>query len=309
VSQKRKKKEKKRALGKHIARKKGQARTQRDSSGRTHLVVHRDVHGNTRGLTLSQPLFNDQWQNDVALASANTAHGIMGQHRTLEAAVELGKNAMAGTSKIADGALGLSQERSPACQSGCAHCCYQAVGVSAPEVLAIYQHLKSTRSGAELEKVAMRIRSADDRTRGMRASERLSPELPCPFLEHESCSIYEVRPLVCRGKNSLDADACEKSLKDPGARARFLEGEFAVPCFLEPIRAAHAVTAGLQLALHELHGLRVEPLELTAAMRVLLDDPAPVSTAWLAGGDPFAEAQGGDATDDPRIRELSGRRP
>ena len=154
---------------------------------------------------------------------------MLGEGHTLEQAVALGRNAMAGTSKIADGALAQSPDRPPACRSGCAHCCHQAVGVTPPEVFAIHEHLRATRAPAELAAVVRRIRAADDRTRGMTSAERLSPDLPCPFLVDERCSIYEVRPLACRGTNSLDAAACERTLRDPAARAAFLAGEVSIP--------------------------------------------------------------------------------
>jgi hypothetical protein len=269
--------------------------------------VERDARGRVH-LALSQPLFNDQWQNDVAVAAAGTTHGFLAEGHTWEQAVAVGRNAMAGTSKIVDGALGLSPERPPACRPGCAHCCYQAVGVSAPEVFAIYDHLRATRPPDELESAVRRIREADDRTRGMTSADRLSPDLPCPFLDEERCTIYEVRPLACRGTNSLDAAACERNLRDPQARARFLAGKSPLPCYLEPIRAFHAAAAGLQLALDELHGLEVSPLELTAAMRILADGPEVVPERWLAGEDPFAAARGGDSTHNPGTRELSGIR-
>jgi hypothetical protein len=82
----------------------------------------------------------------------------------------------------------------------------------------------------------------------------------------------------------------------------------AVPCFLEPIRAVHAVAAGLQLALAELHRLQVLPLELTAAVRLVFDAPEAMAEAWLAGQDPFEPARGGDTTGDPLIEQVSGRR-
>jgi hypothetical protein len=141
----------------------------------------------------------------------------------------------------------------------------------------------------------------------MAAADRLSPDHPCPFLEDARCSIYEVRPLSCRGTNSMDASACERNLRDAEARAAFVAGAASVPCYLEPFRAFHAVTAGLQLALDELHGLEVLPLELTAATRILADDPEGVAEQWLGGKDPFAAARGGDNTADPRHRQLSGR--
>jgi len=58
--------------------------------------------------------------------------------------------------------------------------------------------------------------------------------------------------------------ACERSLHDPATRAAFLAGTVSVPCYLEPMAAFQAVTAGLQLAIDQLHGLEATPLELTA---------------------------------------------
>jgi hypothetical protein len=309
LSHKRKRKEAKRAARKEATRSKSQARVQRDAFGRAHLVVHRDERGRPTRLALSRPLFNDSWQNEVAAGAAAMAHGILSQGHTVENAAELGRSAMSGTSKIAEGALRLAPEHALACRPGCAHCCYQAVGVTAPEVFAIHEHLRATRTLADLAVTARRIREADDVTRGMSSTARLSPAHPCPFLQDERCSIYEVRPLACRGKNSLDASACERTLREPDARDAFLAGRLAVPCYVEPIRAFHAVTAGMQLALHELHELQAAPLELTVAMRLVLDDPDGTARAWLAGADPFAAARGGDVSADPRILELAGRAP
>lgn len=260
-------------------------------------------------VALARPIFRDQWQNDVATAAANTAYGLLHEEVTLQKAVELAHAAMAGTSKIAEGVLQLSKGQSVACHAGCAHCCYQAVGVVAPEALAIYEHLQRTLSPEKFEIVAERVRQADDRTRELSAAQRLSPDLPCPFLEEQQCTIYEVRPLACRGKNSLDAVACERTLRDPEARAQFLAGKLPVPSFLEPIRAFHAVSAGVQLALHELLQLNAEPLELTAALRILIDAPAQVTTQWLDGQNSFHAARGGDISDNPLIHELNGTIP
>lgn len=256
-------------------------------------------------LGLTQPLFEHTWQNELAIAAASTAHAALGAAASRDSAAALAESAMAATSKIADGLL--ARQTALACRAGCAHCCYQAVGVSAPEVFAIHRYLARTRTAGELAATLERVRATDDRTRRMPASERLSPELPCPFLDAARCSIYEVRPLACRGKNSLDAGACESTLHDPTARAELLAGKRGVPCFVEPIRAFHAVAAGVQLTLAELHGLHAEPLELTAAVRTLADAPEAVADAWLRGEDAFAKARGADNSADEGIRALSGR--
>jgi hypothetical protein len=278
----------------------------RDAQGRAHLIIERDAVGNPVGLSLDRPVFNEAWQNEVALTTATATHVMLNEAYTPAQAAAVGRQAMAGASEVAEAALAQSPDRPPACRSGCASCCHQTVGVTAPEVFAIYDHLRATRTPGELQAVVAHLRETDDRTRGMGSADRLSPDLPCPFLVDARCSIYEVRPLSCRGTNSLDVSVCERTLRDPETRAAFLAGTVSVPCYLEPIRAFHAVTAGVQMALDQLHGLEVMPLELTAAMRILADDPDAVPQQWLGGKDPFAAARGGDNTDDPRIRKLSG---
>jgi hypothetical protein len=277
------------------------ARVRRDAQGRAHLLV---VRGDR--LALARPLFEEGWQDQVAVGAAATAHDLLAAGHTFANAAALGRTAMDATSKIAGGALAQAPDRPPACRAGCAHCCHQPVGVTPPELFAIYDELRRRCTPAELAAVTGRVRAADDRTRGLTAAARISPDHPCPFLEAARCTIYEVRPLACRGTNSLDAEACARNLHDPTAHAAYVAGTASVPCYREPIRAFHAVSAGLQLALDELHGLEVLPLELTAAMRVLMDDPDGVSARWLGGKDPFAAARGGDNSDDPQMRGLAG---
>lgn len=272
-------------------------------------MVQPDGRGGAH-LALAAPVFQDAWQNELALGAASTAHATLAESHTREGAAALGRKVMDATSKLIDGLLAKAGERPVACQSGCAHCCYQAVGVSVPEVLALEAHIRATRTPQQLDELVARVRAADDLTRGLSSAQRLSPELPCPFLglEDGRCSVYEARPLACRGTNSLDAKACAELLHEPSARAAFVAGDRTFPCYLEPVRAFHALSAGLQLALDELHGLETKPLELTAAMRILFDEPERVADDWLAGRDPFQAARGADSTDNPRIAALSGRR-
>jgi len=254
-------------------------------------------------------VFEDAWQNDLALGAATAAHAALAAAHAPAGAAALGRTVMDATSALIDGLLAKAGDRPVACHGGCAHCCYQAVGVSVPEILALEAHIRATRTPEQLERLIDGVRAADDRTRGMTSAQRLSPELPCPFLDVADgrCTVYEARPLACRGTNSLDAEACAELLREPAARAAFVAGERTFPCYLEPVRGFHALSAGLQLALDELHGLETKPLELTAAMRILLDDPR-AADEWLAGRDPFQAARGADSTDNPRIAALSGRR-
>jgi hypothetical protein len=106
--------------------------------------------------------------------------------------------------------------------------------------------------------------------------------------------------------NSLDASECAKRLREPEARAAFLANSLGPHSFLEPIRAFHAISAGLQLGLAELYHLDMQPLELTAAVHLLLTGPHSLPAQWIAGESPLASARASDKTDDVRMRALSG---
>jgi Fe-S-cluster containining protein len=278
------------------------------ADGRVHLALalHRDPVTGRQDVTLRAPLFEETWQNDVAIAAARTAHAVLDGQPSLEGAVALARDAMAATSRLIEGLLARAPEGAVACRAGCDHCCYQLVGVTAPEALAIFDHLSRTLSDAELERVAARVAAHHDRTRDLSAAERFSPQHPCVFLEAGRCTIYEVRPLACRGMNSLDAQECADRLRDPEARAAFLARGVGGHSFLEPIRAFHAVSAGLQLGLSELHGLDMRPLELAAAMHLLLDGAASIPDEWISGQTPFESARSKDGSNAPVLRELIG---
>ncbi|HEY1203860.1 MAG: YkgJ family cysteine cluster protein [Bryobacteraceae bacterium] len=102
------------------------------------------------------------------------------------------------------------------CRAGCGACCRQLVPVSEPEALYIaelVQALPPDRAARVLERFraaleslgagllerlrnAGGIKSLDERRElGL---EYFRAGVPCPFLENESCSIHDLRPLSCR---------------------------------------------------------------------------------------------------------------
>ncbi len=305
---KKKSKGKTRAGAKHPPARSHPGDTQRDADGRLHLALHRDPASGDEYVTLTSPVFKETWQNDIAAAAANTAHGILRGDPSLERTVELARSAMTATSRLADGLLARAPEGAVACRAGCDHCCYQSVGVTAPEALAVLDHLNRTLSAPELARVVTHVADLHGKTHGLSSPERFSPDHPCPFLLVQTgrCSIYEVRPLACRGMNSLDAEECATRLRDPEARAEFLANGRGGHSFMEPIRAFHAVSAGLQLSLSELYHLDMRPLELTAVMHLLLAGPPSSPVEWINGETPFETAGRGDRPTDPGLRELSG---
>jgi Fe-S-cluster containining protein len=97
----------------------------------------------------------------------------------------------------------------PACTRGCSLWCRgRAVEARAPEAIAIAALLAEARSAGELARLRAQIAEASQRERSLDAERRWREQTPCFFLNTETgaCSIYPVRPMVCRLHNSVDRD-------------------------------------------------------------------------------------------------------
>jgi Fe-S-cluster containining protein len=282
-------------------------RTLKDARGRVHLLLQGS--GQARFITgLSAPLFSEPWQDTLTLTTANAVLRHFGETPSSSKIEALTTEAMAALSKLAEGLAGQS-ERAVACSAGCAHCCHQSVGVTGVEALTIVRHLKATRSADELAELAVSVRVMRERTRGMTYKERHSPDLPCVLLgEGGQCTIYAVRPLVCRAVNSLNADECRENLHDASKRAVYLEDGRGASALLAPIRASHAMSAGLQLAGTDVYGLDMRPLDLVAVIDLMLHDDA-AEQRWLAGQIVLEAASGSDATSNSQLRNIVGLTP
>lgn len=116
-------------------------------------------------------------------------------HRLMDAALQ-GKTATKRLMWLHRAADAFSSAVAPhaACRPGCTHCCHIPVTVTAAEAVLIG---KAT-GVAPVQHPASEAVDA-------------SYENPCPFLVDSRCSIYAVRPTVCRAHFNLDADAllCE----------------------------------------------------------------------------------------------------
>lgn len=279
----------------------------RDAAGRVHLRVERD--GATRRVTgLSSALFAEPWQDTLTLTTANAVVRHLSETPTTPEVEALTTEAMNALSKLAEG-LAAQSERAVACSAGCAHCCHQSVGVTGVEALTIVRHLKTTWSEAALQSLRERAAVLRERTRDKTYSERHSPDLPCLFLGAAGeCTVYPVRPLVCRAVNSLDADECRDNLYDDSKRAAYLETGRGASALLGPIRASHAISAGLQLGGADVYGLDMRPLDLVAVIDLLLRDDT-AEARWLAGQPAFESAAGSDASSNAQLRNLAGLSP
>lgn len=94
----------------------------------------------------------------------------------------------------------------PACDKGCAHCCYTGVSMTQLEWDNILNHAKD--KGIDLDKIIESSQKSVDRVAKVLESgvnpdtvdwHRTVINQPCPFLdEDQACVIHEERPLDCR---------------------------------------------------------------------------------------------------------------
>jgi hypothetical protein len=167
------------------------------------------------------------------------------------------------------------------CKAGCAHCCHQMVHATPLEALLIADAIRTSFTEAETEALVARLVAL------MRVpaneADRTSRKLPCPLLENNSCSIYKIRPHVCRALYSYSATACSKGL-DASTRTR--GASIMVPSPDIPYKFASALNMGLDATLLE-HGLDTERVDLAGGLHYALTHKE-AATDWLAGKDIFA---------------------
>ena len=103
-----------------------------------------------------------------------------------------------------------------ACRSGCTYCCMVPVAASAPEVLAIAAFVRDRFDGEQRVALDHRVEANISATEGLDMSRRDRVRLDCPFLEAGKCTVYEVRPIACRGYSSYHVEDCREDFEHPG---------------------------------------------------------------------------------------------
>lgn len=112
----------------------------------------------------------------------------------------------------------------PACGPGCYHCCDQHVFTNIVEARVLAHHIKREFSGDQIESLRIRTQKWHEwdetrlcRHRATRMNEKfICPARQfCPMLVEGKCSVYAMRPLICRTHFVCsDSSAC-RSPNDP----------------------------------------------------------------------------------------------
>lgn len=92
------------------------------------------------------------------------------------------------------------------CKKGCNYCCTLRIEAVPPEVFLIARHLRTLPS-ASLKELIAKLEEHSKSALGVLMEEFF---LQCPLLEGGACSIYSIRPVMCRKYCSLDVAECMK---------------------------------------------------------------------------------------------------
>ena len=103
-----------------------------------------------------------------------------------------------------------------ACAQGCDLCCCAQVGVETAEALLMVRHIRTSRPSEEADEIFQHVKDMANKIDGMDPEHRWEAQLPCVFLhpERRDCTVYEVRPLACRGYNSTSLPDCRLSTEN-----------------------------------------------------------------------------------------------
>lgn len=141
-----------------------------------------------------------------------------------------------------------------ACQKGCSFCCRLNVSLTRAERLLLLEHLKASRTCDQLAEIGRRARAHQVALRNILPGTPPPGRPACPLLEDGACSVYETRPLHCRGANSRDARQCESG--------------GSVNTWPPPLALANSIICGLDTAF-SLFGLPAETLQLSSVLAEL----------------------------------------
>ncbi|WP_422923788.1 YkgJ family cysteine cluster protein [Singulisphaera sp. PoT] len=182
-----------------------------------------------------------------------------------------------------------------ACRRGCTYCCMFPVAASAPEVLAVAAYVRERFDEGRREELDRRIEANIAATEGMSMSRRDRVRMDCPFLEGGACSVYEVRPIACRGYSSYSVDDCREDFEHPGTGVDVHTNGLRELVF-GAIREGLAVACKSASAEHRL-------LELVRAYRIASNDPT-LTEAWRSRPEAFDAATGARVFPGPWSDEL-----
>ncbi len=162
------------------------------------------------------------------------------------------------------------------CKPGCHYCCFNQPMVTPPEALLVGHHVEHTFTRQEKLELVNRIKKIFAVTRARKPDEivMMRYELPCVFLRNGMCSIYKVRPAICRACSSTSAEHCKMvfETRDHMARLR---------CYSHIREILQTAHTGLINSCQEMR-CQSDLMPIADAVRDYLEHSRPIE-AWIEG--------------------------
>ena len=216
----------------------------------------------------------------IAAAAQDNVVSIIGQGRVPERALEIPLSAFFLADHLTRRFEAEQELPHPvACREECDACCHNRVELTPPEALLIGHHIAGNFSEAEKETVLAAVARNLALTAGKSKAgiAAMRSKLPCPLLRRQNCSVYPVRPLMCRAMHALDRERCLAEL-----RSGSLAGS---QYYAHRHEIAVSVSAGLREGC-KAAGLQSGPLNLTRALHDFFTQEHAVER-WINGEEVF----------------------
>ncbi|MBZ4643390.1 MAG: hypothetical protein PWQ25_1233 [Deferribacteres bacterium] len=99
------------------------------------------------------------------------------------------------------------------CRAGCGHCCILNIATLEPEIKNIINYINSNFDDTGRRSLKEKIKESYFMVKGLDDEERIFLRKKCVFLTDTfACSIYPVRPILCRSVTSTSAERCRESI-------------------------------------------------------------------------------------------------
>jgi Fe-S-cluster containining protein len=222
---------------------------------------------------------------EVFRACCNAVHALTAD--SFQAGIRLVTiiNAATDITQFTDGALAtvMDEYRPPLhCREGCSYCCCKpGVLTSIPELLRILDHVQSTFSADEIAGLHVRARRYAAQIAGRSFNDPVNESVPCPLLVDGRCSVYDVRPLTCRGFNSMNVDACRRA---------HVNRDALIPIFSVLKDVTDGATVGMAQGL-KAAGFNDSLVDLGSALNIALAAGDGFSEAIIDGGEALSPAE------------------
>lgn len=163
-----------------------------------------------------------------------------------------------------------------ACKAGCPYCCSMQISITPPEAIVLGAHVvenyDTSAKNDLLKKIDHNIRLTYKKTQDEKVANWR--KTPCIFLKGGSCSVYAIRPFVCRSWHSLDVRQCIDSWRSKDKEAE-------IDNLFHRNYVFGMVRKGIQKGC-EMLGLQWETQVVTSAVKSYLAHPNPLE-GWLKG--------------------------